>query len=37
MGRAALAWLPTLPGYEVAVILDDGTAFASDGLPTMAA
>jgi FAD:protein FMN transferase len=33
MGRAALAWLPTLRRYEVAVILDDGTAFASDSLP----
>jgi thiamine biosynthesis lipoprotein len=33
MGRAALAWLPTLRGYEAAVILDDGTAFTSDSLP----
>jgi FAD:protein FMN transferase len=33
MGRAGLTWLPTLRGYEVAVIFDDGTAFASDSLP----
>jgi thiamine biosynthesis lipoprotein len=37
MGRAALSWLPTLRGYQVAVVLDDGTAYASDGLPTRAA
>lgn len=33
MGRAALAWLPTLHGYEAAVVFEDGRAFASDGLP----
>jgi thiamine biosynthesis lipoprotein len=33
MGRPALTWLPILRGYEVAVIFDDGTAFASDSLP----
>ncbi|WP_027343231.1 FAD:protein FMN transferase [Hamadaea tsunoensis] len=35
MGRAGLAWLGRLDGYESAVITEDGRAYASDGLPVL--
>lgn len=33
MGRAGLDWLARLEGHECAVVLEDGSAFQSDGLP----
>jgi thiamine biosynthesis lipoprotein len=35
MGRAGLSWLAGLPGYEVAVVAEDGTAYVSAGLPVV--
>jgi thiamine biosynthesis lipoprotein len=35
MGRAGLAWLAQLADHECAVVLDDGTAFESPGLPRL--
>jgi len=34
MGRPGLSWLARLDGHECAVVLDDGTAYESPGLPT---
>jgi FAD:protein FMN transferase len=36
MGRAGLGWLARLDGYECAVVLADGTAYESHGLPSVA-
>ncbi|MGE5827942.1 MAG: FAD:protein FMN transferase [Micromonosporaceae bacterium] len=36
MGRAGLGWLTGLDGYECAVVLADGTAYESAGLPSVA-
>lgn len=36
MGRAGLDWLARLDGHECAVVLADGTAFESAGLPSVA-
>jgi thiamine biosynthesis lipoprotein len=33
MGMAGLQWLAALPGYEVAVVTEDGQGFRSPGLP----
>jgi thiamine biosynthesis lipoprotein len=33
MGRAGLNWLASLDGYECAVVMEDGTAYRSAGLP----
>jgi hypothetical protein len=35
MGRPGLRWLADLPGYEAAVVTDDGEGFCSAGLPTV--
>jgi thiamine biosynthesis lipoprotein len=37
MGQRGIDWLPTLVGYESAVVTQDGDAFRSDGLPIVAA
>ncbi|WP_426514665.1 FAD:protein FMN transferase [Dactylosporangium sp. McL0621] len=33
MGRPGLRWLAELPGYEIAVVTEDGEGFTSPGLP----
>jgi thiamine biosynthesis lipoprotein len=35
MGMPGLRWLADLPGYEVAVVTEDGEGFSSAGLPTV--
>jgi FAD:protein FMN transferase len=35
MGRAGLEWLAGLPDHETAVIMSDGTAYTSAGLPVL--
>ena len=37
MGRPGLSWLAQLDGHECAVVLDDGTAYESPGLPRLGA